>query len=59
MNGPPGTGKTDIARNVVQRVGITDVVHCLASTELNRPNVGETERLLIEIFQRALRVSQI
>jgi len=57
--GPPGTGKTAIASNVVQRVGITEVVHCLASTELNRPHVGETERLLIEIFQRALRVPHL
>ncbi len=52
-----GTGKTDITSKLAKRVGLTEVSPPLASSELNRSLVGETERILIDLFERATKVN--
>lgn len=47
-----GTGKTKISSDIAMRVGLTEVSPPLASSELNRSLVGETERILIDLFER-------
>lgn len=53
--GPPGTGKTTVAEKFPDLIGLTAICYPLASTELNRSLVGETEQLITQIFQRALQ----
>ncbi|CAF4918759.1 unnamed protein product, partial [Rotaria sp. Silwood1] len=53
LYGPPGTGKSELLKRVAVYAGITMVTQPLAAGELNRPYVGETEKLLIDIMYRA------
>ncbi|CAF1015332.1 unnamed protein product [Adineta steineri] len=53
LYGPPGTGKSELLKRVAIYAGITMVTQPLAAGELNRPYVGETEKLLIDIMYRA------
>ena len=52
--GPPGSGKTTVAEKFPNLIGLTAICNSLASTELNRSLVGETEELIKQIFERAL-----
>ncbi|CAF1169252.1 unnamed protein product [Rotaria sp. Silwood1] len=53
LYGPPGTGKSEILKRAATYAGITMTTTALAAGELNRPYVGETERLLVDIMYRA------
>ncbi|CAF3909676.1 unnamed protein product [Rotaria magnacalcarata] len=53
LYGPPGTGKSELLKRVAVYAGITMTTTPLAAGELNRPYVGETEKLLIDIMYRA------
>ncbi|CAF1557806.1 unnamed protein product, partial [Didymodactylos carnosus] len=53
LYGPPGTGKSELLKRVAVYAGITMVTQPLAAGELNRPYIGETEKLLIDIMCRA------
>ncbi|CAF4826945.1 unnamed protein product, partial [Rotaria sp. Silwood1] len=54
LYGPPGTGKSELLKKVAIYAGITMITPPLAAGELNRPLVGETERLLVDIMHRAV-----
>ncbi len=56
MYGPPGTGKSEIMRKLSTRVGINMVTPPIAAGELNRPLVGESERIISDICMRCHRV---
>ncbi|CAF3930859.1 unnamed protein product [Rotaria sp. Silwood1] len=56
MYGPPGTGKSDIMSKLAKKLGILTVGPPLAAGELNRPLVGESERILIALCTRCYRV---
>ncbi|CAF4403023.1 unnamed protein product [Rotaria sp. Silwood2] len=56
MYGPPGTGKSEIISKLAAKLGIVTVGPPLAAGELNRPLVGESERVLIALCQRCYRV---
>ncbi|CAF1435268.1 unnamed protein product [Adineta ricciae] len=51
--GPPGTGKSEILKLASVLAGFTIITPPLSAGELNRPLVGETERLLVDIMSRA------
>ncbi|CAF0965186.1 unnamed protein product [Rotaria sordida] len=53
LYGPPGTGKSELLKRAAIFAGITMTTTPLAAGELNRPYVGETERLLVDIMYRA------
>ncbi|UJR07134.1 hypothetical protein I4U23_011422 [Adineta vaga] len=53
LYGPPGTGKSELLKRAAVYAGITMTTVPLAAGELNRPYVGETEKLLIDIMYRA------
>ncbi|CAF0774751.1 unnamed protein product [Adineta steineri] len=53
LYGPPGTGKSKLLKYATSFSGITTVTIPLAAGELNRPYVGQTEKLLIDIMNRA------
>ncbi|CAF3213420.1 unnamed protein product [Rotaria socialis] len=53
LYGPPGTGKSELLKRAATFAGITMTTTALAAGELNRPYVGETERLLVDIMSRA------
>ncbi|CAF1383873.1 unnamed protein product [Adineta steineri] len=53
LYGPPGTGKSELLKRVAIYAGITMTTVPLAAGELNRPYVGETEKLLIDIMYRS------
>ncbi|CAF1165644.1 unnamed protein product [Rotaria sp. Silwood1] len=53
LYGPPGTGKSELLKQAAIFAGITMTTTPLAAGELNRPYVGETERLLVDIMYRA------
>ena len=56
MYGPPGTGKSDIMSTLSTRIGISMVAPPIAAGELNRPLVGESERIISDICMRCHRV---
>jgi SpoVK/Ycf46/Vps4 family AAA+-type ATPase len=56
MYGPPGTGKSDILSKLAKKLGIIMVGPPLAAGELNRPLVGESERILIALCSRCYQV---
>ncbi|CAF4904144.1 unnamed protein product, partial [Rotaria socialis] len=56
MYGPPGTGKSDIMSKLSVRMGISMVAPPLAAGELNRPLVGESERIISDICMRCHRI---
>ncbi|CAF2983559.1 unnamed protein product [Rotaria sp. Silwood2] len=56
MYGPPGTGKSEIMSKLAVKLGIVMVGPPLAAGELNRPLVGESERVLIALCQRCYRI---
>lgn len=56
LYGPPGTGKTELCKVIIKKAGLFGLVPPLASSELNRSKVGETERIVMAIFHRALYV---
>ncbi|CAF3321688.1 unnamed protein product [Rotaria sp. Silwood2] len=56
MYGPPGTGKSDIMSKLSIRMGINMVAPPLAAGELNRPLVGESERIISDICMRCHRI---
>ena len=53
LYGPPGTGKSEILKRAAIFAGITMTTTALAAGELNRPYVGETEKLLVDIMYRS------
>ncbi|CAF3743002.1 unnamed protein product [Rotaria sp. Silwood1] len=53
LYGPPGTGKSELLKRAAIFAGITMTTTPLAAGELNRPYVGETERLLVDIMSRS------
>ncbi|CAF1563663.1 unnamed protein product, partial [Didymodactylos carnosus] len=53
LYGPPGTGKSELLKRAAIFAGITMTTAPLAAGELNRPYVGETEKLLVDIMHRA------
>ncbi|CAF2862951.1 unnamed protein product [Rotaria sp. Silwood2] len=53
LYGPPGTGKSELLKRAATFAGITMTTTALAAGELNRPYVGETERLLVDIMYRS------
>jgi SpoVK/Ycf46/Vps4 family AAA+-type ATPase len=53
LYGPPGTGKSELLKRAAIFAGITMTTTPLAAGELNRPYVGETEKLLVDIMYRA------
>ncbi|CAF1102388.1 unnamed protein product, partial [Didymodactylos carnosus] len=56
MYGPPGTGKSEIMSKLCVKLGICMVGPPLAAGELNRPLVGESERVIIALASRCHRV---
>ncbi|CAF1390520.1 unnamed protein product [Adineta steineri] len=56
MYGPPGTGKSEIMSKLSVKLGICMVGPPLAAGELNRPLVGESERVIIALASRCHRV---
>ncbi|CAF4665900.1 unnamed protein product, partial [Rotaria sp. Silwood2] len=50
------TGKSDIVSKLAKKLGIVTVSQPLAAGELNRPLVGESERILIALCTRCYRV---
>ncbi|CAF1454924.1 unnamed protein product [Adineta steineri] len=56
MYGPPGTGKSDIMSKLSTRMGVCMVAPPLAAGELNRPLVGESERIIVDICMRCHRI---
>ncbi|CAF1054908.1 unnamed protein product [Didymodactylos carnosus] len=56
MYGPPGTGKSVIMSKLAIKVGIAMIGPPLAAGELNRPLVGESERILVSLCTRAHRI---
>lgn len=53
MHGPPGTGKTELARHVAERLGRPLLVK--RASELLNMYVGESEKALARMFQQAKR----
>lgn len=51
--GPPGTGKTTVSQLFPDLIGLTPINYAIASTEVIRSLVGETEKLLRELCERA------
>ncbi|CAF1398490.1 unnamed protein product [Adineta steineri] len=56
MYGPPGTGKSEIMSKLSARIGITMVAPSMAAGELDRPLVGESERIINDICMRCHRL---
>ena len=55
LYGPPGTGKTTLVEKLPEKVGLIHISHPISSSEVNRPHVGETERVIHfynHIFER-------
>jgi SpoVK/Ycf46/Vps4 family AAA+-type ATPase len=55
LYGPPGTGKTSIAEDLFLRMG-AQVIARKAGADFNRPHVGETEKLLLQLAAAAEEV---
>jgi len=53
--GPPGTGKTTLARWVAESIGIP--VCQVSAADLKRPEWGQTERMVQELFASARRAA--
>ena len=53
LHGPPGSGKTKIMEMIMNISGLTSLVKPISSSEINRALVGESERILRDIFNRA------
>ncbi len=53
LYGPPGTGKTSLVRSIANTSGATLLV--MSGADLYSPYVGESERLLRNVFERARR----
>jgi len=56
LYGPPGTGKTTLTDKLPSIIGLTPISYPLCAAEVNRSLVGQTEKLLIELFARATKV---
>lgn len=54
LYGPPGTGKTTIIEKIRRKVGLTEIVEPLVSTQLNSELVGQTEKKILAIFRRGI-----
>jgi len=59
LHGPPGTGKTQITSGIANKIGLTEVVQPLAAAEVNRSLVGQTEKILLDLCNRARRVPHL
>lgn len=57
LSGVPGSGKTAFANYLAQAVGAP--IHTVRANELLRSRVGETERLLAEVFDTAREKGEI
>lgn len=55
LYGPPGTGKTTLTYALPTRMGFLPMAPSIAAAEVNRPHVGETEMLLVDLLSRAHR----
>ena len=53
LHGPPGSGKSKIMEMIMNISGLTSLVKPISSSEINRGLVGESERILRDIFNRA------
>ena len=56
LYGPPGTGKTTLTDKLPSIIGLTPISYPLCAAEVNRSLVGQTEKLLLELFARARKV---
>ncbi|KAG2370739.1 hypothetical protein C9374_014262, partial [Naegleria lovaniensis] len=59
LYGPPGTGKTTITEHIGDLIGLYQVVPPISSTEVNRSLVGETEKLLLDMCNRATLIPHL
>lgn len=55
LYGPPGTGKTTLTYSLPSKMGFLPMAPPLAAAEVNRPYVGQTEALLMDLLSRAHR----
>ena len=53
------SGKSELLKRVAVYAGITMITQPLSAGELNRPLVGETEKLLVDIMSRAHEISYL
>jgi len=56
LYGPPGTGKSTLTSDLPLMLGLCPVSQALCASDVNRSLVGQTEKLLKELFNRATRV---
>jgi DNA polymerase III delta prime subunit len=54
--GPPGTGKTTIIKNMADHIGLTLVYPTFPAGAINEPHVGEAEKKVLDMFQRAREI---
>ena len=59
MYGPPGTGKSVIMSKLAKKVGIAMVGPPLAAGELERPLVGQSEAIILDLCMRANRLPHL
>ena len=57
LHGPPGTGKTRLAREMAERANLN--LHVVCASDLLDPYVGGTEKNIRAIFERAARDRQV
>ena len=53
LYGPPGTGKTTLTDTLPSIIGLTPICNPICSAELNRSLVGQTEKVIIDMVNRA------
>jgi hypothetical protein len=56
LYGPPGTGKTTIIKNMAENVGLTLVYPTFPAGAINEPLVGQAEKKVMDMFQRAREI---
>ncbi len=57
MGGPPGTGKTQLARVIAERLGRSLI--CLSASDINTKWYGESEKKVASIFQDCDPLEQV
>ena len=59
LYGPPGTGKTVLTDDLPLKIGLTPISHSLSASEVNRSLVGQTEKLLLDLCNRARKMPHL